>query len=72
MDAEVLRDLRESGGSIAVLGDAEHVVAERLGKRLGHDDIFYSPASSAGRARCHLFLRQTQMLTTTMGSQPGR
>lgn len=36
---EVLSDLRERDVGIAVLRDADHVVAELLGKRLGHDDI---------------------------------
>ena len=39
MDTEVLRDLRESDIRVAVLHDADYIVAELLGKRLGHDDI---------------------------------
>lgn len=43
MDAEVFRDLRERDLWIAVLRDANYIVAELLGKRLGRNDIL--PAS---------------------------
>lgn len=38
MAAEVLRDLRESDLWITVLRNTDHIVAELLRKRLGHDD----------------------------------
>ena len=39
MDAEVLRDLRESDVRITVLRDSDHFVSELLGERLGRDDV---------------------------------
>ena len=47
MDTEVLRDLRERDLRITVLRDADHVVAELLGERLGHDDILPGQPSRA-------------------------
>ncbi|MCT1803750.1 hypothetical protein M3B51_13285 [Kocuria carniphila] len=42
MNAEVLRDLRERHVRITILNNVDHVVAELLGERLGHDDILPS------------------------------
>src|SRR5690606_34348970 len=48
MNSEVLRDLRERDLRVTLLRDTDHVIAELLGKRLGHGDIL--PGQPSGLA----------------------
>ena len=59
MNSEVFRDLRERDLRITALRDPDHVIAELLRKRLGHDDILPGQPTRASHLRCHLIVQQS-------------
>ena len=57
--AEVFRDLRERDIRFTGLRHTNDIVAELLGKRLGHDDILPGQPLWASQLRCHLSVQQS-------------